>query len=289
MLVPDINHGRWLFLVLGDGDNRFLVVGHLFIHTFGGIGRHFNRREDFLDFGFYLIYIHVTYHYDTLLVGTIPFFIIVAESLIREVVNHFDGTDRQTMAILASFESFRESLFVHTHHGTLSGTPFFVDDTAFVVYFLRVEGQVIGPIVKDEETRIHDTVTDNWYVGNVINGFIDAGIGIQVFTEAYTNRFQIVNQSLTGEVGGTVEAHVFQEVSQASLVFFFEDGTYLLCDVEIGTVFWQFIVTDVVCQSVFQFTDANLGVCRDRGHLRLLLGRCQYSATQYEKGCEEFF
>ena len=270
MLVPEVNHSRWLFLVLGDGYNRFLVVRYRFVLAFRSIGWHWDRREEFLDLGFYLVHINVTYYDDTLLVWTIPRFVIVAECLIREVVNHFDGTDRQAMSVLATIHSFRESLFVHTHHGTLSGTPFFVNHATFIVYFRFGQCQVVCPIVKNEQARIHNTVTDYRYIVDIINGFFNAGIGIQVFAEAHTDGFQPIDNTLTREVGSTVEAHVFQEVSQAALVVFFEDGTYLLGNVEVRTLFRQFVVTDVICQSVFQFADAYVRVSRDRRHLWLL-------------------
>ena len=55
----------------------------------------------------------------------------------------------------------------------------------------------------------------------------------------------------------------------ASLVVFFQNGTYFLSDVEIGSFFREFVVTDVISQSVVQFTDANVRVRRDGRHLLL--------------------
>ena len=49
---------------------------------------------------------------------------------------------------------------------------------------------------------------------------------------------------------GAVEAHVLQKVGKPALVVFFQNGAYLLRDIEVRLVLGQSVVPDVVGQSV---------------------------------------
>ena len=154
-----------------------------------------------------------------------------------KIVNHFDGTNGKSMAIFASGIHDREGLFIHTHHGTLSATPFFVDNSTFVVYFLWIKSEVIGPIMQNKETRVNDTVTNYGYIRYIIYRFVHAGVCVQVLTETNTDAFQPIDDAFSWEMGCTIETHMFKEVCQSSLVVFFKDRTYFLCNIEIGTIF----------------------------------------------------
>ena len=172
VFVEQIYDGHLLFLVFCHGNDRFIIVGHREVFTFCSVGRHFNRREQLLDFCFNAVHIDVAHYHDTLLVWTVPFLIIVSQCLVGEVVYHFHCSDRQTVGILAVFIHGREYLFIHTHHGSCACTPFFMDNSTFLVDFFRSKCQVIGPVVQNQQTRVYDSVTDNRYVRNVVHGFI---------------------------------------------------------------------------------------------------------------------
>ena len=86
MLVVNIYLVYLLFLILCNGYDRFLIVGHREIFTFGCVFWHLDRTKYFLDFGFNLVYVDITHYNYTLQIWTIPFFVVVAQILIREIV-----------------------------------------------------------------------------------------------------------------------------------------------------------------------------------------------------------
>ena len=128
-----------LFLVLINQYDRLLVVVYRIVLTFGGIGLGGNIRKHFLDLGFDGIHIYITNYHNTLQVRTVPLFIVVSQSLRFEVHYDLHCSDRETSGILRSFEHDWKHLFLETLYGAHTGTPFFVDDSAFLVYFLRVQ------------------------------------------------------------------------------------------------------------------------------------------------------
>ena len=181
----------------------------------------------------------------------------------RKVHHDVHRTDRQTVAILAVGIHDRECLLIHAHHGRASGTPLLVDDTTLLVNLLAFEQEVMTPVVEDEQTGIQSTSCLHIHIVDVIDGLVERGVGIQVFTEFHTDAFQILLQAVTGEVGGAVETHVFEEVCQTTLVLILLNGTHLLCNVEESTLLWPFVVTQIICQSVGQCSLAHCRVHRD--------------------------
>ena len=80
-------------------DGAFGVRNRI-VDAFGRILRHFDVREHLFNFCLDTVNINITYHDDTLLVRTIPLFIVVTECLRLEIVNHFHCADWQTVGIL---------------------------------------------------------------------------------------------------------------------------------------------------------------------------------------------
>ena len=246
MLLEDIGHSVRLFLVLGYGDDRLDIVLNRHIIALSRIYRGSYGTEDLFDLGFDLVNIDVADNHDALLVGTVPFLIIVADSLIREIVYDFHSTDRQAVCIFVVGIYLGKDLFVHTHLGVLAAAPLFVDDTALLVDILTLEKQAVSPVVEDPQAGIDGARNSNRHVVNVINGFVNRCVCIQVSAELYTDRFQILDQAVAREMLGAVEAHVLKEVCQTALVFVFEDRAHFLGDIEMSLVFRLFVVTDVI-------------------------------------------
>ena len=67
-----------LLLVLVGHVDRLLVVGHGLGRHLGGIGIHLHTVPQLLDFCLDVVYVHVAYYDDGLVVGTIPFVIVVS-------------------------------------------------------------------------------------------------------------------------------------------------------------------------------------------------------------------
>ena len=68
-----------------------------------------------------------------------------------------------------------------------------MDNTALVVNFFWVECQSVCPIVQDKQTGIYNSIADDRHVVNVVNSFVYGSISIQIFTETYTDTFQIAD------------------------------------------------------------------------------------------------
>ena len=81
-------------------------------------------------------------------------------------------------------------------------------------------------------------------------------------------------------MGSSVEAHVFEEVGEAALVFLFLYGTYFLGDIEIGTVGRKIVFAEIVSQAIIQFADTYI---RIDGNRRLLLRESLLEVTAYNQ------
>ena len=114
VLVEYIYSVSLLFLIFRYANDGFLVVWHRSVFAFRSVFGHLDRREESFNLSFNLIYVDVTYNNDTLLVWTIPFFIIVAQNLIREVIYYFHQSDRQAISIFTVAQHFGECGIVHT-------------------------------------------------------------------------------------------------------------------------------------------------------------------------------
>ena len=80
---------------------------------------------------------------------------------------------------------------------------------------------------------------------------------------------------------------MLQEVSQTALAVLLLDSSHTLSDVEVSHMLGILVVTDVIGQSVVQFTDLNGGVYGDGRHLHLLsYHRC--GAEYHQQGHENF-
>ena len=144
-----------------------------------------------------------------------------------------------------------------------------MNHTALLVDFLAIKGEVMAPVMKDEQAGI-DSPFACGHIVYVIDGLFNAGISIELCAKFHTNTFQIADEHTVWEMSCTIEAHVFQEVSQTALALLLLDGAHLLGDVEEGLTFGLFIVTDVVGQSVVKMPHAHAWIHRKRLHHRVL-------------------
>ena len=149
-------------------------------------------------------------------------------------------------------EEFGQCLFVDAFASTRLGAPFFMDNLAFGINFLSFQRDETAPVMEYQETGIYQSFTLGRYVGEVINRLVKGGIGIDVGTEADTILLQILNQPFSREMLGAIESHVFQEVGQSALIFFLQDRTNPLHNVELGLPNRLFVRTNIIGQSVGQ-------------------------------------
>ena len=199
------------------------IVGNSVIDAFGRILGHLDGREELFDAGFHLVYVDVTDNDDSLIVGAIPFVVVVAQVLVGEVHHYFHRTDRQTVGILASCKHLGQDFLYDAPVGVVAGTPLFVYHTALAVYLIVFEQDGARPVVQYEEAGVYQSGVGRGYVRYAIYRLVESGVGIDVGAEFYTVVFEIVEHCFPREVLQPVECHVLQEVSQTALVLFFEN------------------------------------------------------------------
>ena len=140
-------------------------------------------------------------------------------------------------------------------------TPFFMNNATLLVDFSLFEEQTARPVGQDVEA-------------GVVDRFVGGGVGVEVLTELHTDALTILDElTIGGEVLGTIESHVFEEVCKTALAVFFLHRTHLLGDVEVGQSLRLGIVADVVGQAVRKLAVAHCRVHRERGHLLCRCGK----------------
>ena len=84
----------------------------------------------------------------------------------------------------------------------------------------------------------------------VVDRLVDACICVKIATELHSDRATILDKVVSLKVIGTVEAHMFEEVSQSSLAFVFLNRTDFLRYIEVCAVFGPIVIADIVRKSV---------------------------------------
>ena len=285
MLEVDVHNGRVHLLVLADVDDGLLVVGHGVPDALGAVLRQLDAGEERLYLLLHLVHVDVAHDDDALQVGAIPFGIVVADGLVGEVVDNVDAADGHAVGILGAGVERGLRIGVEAEQADVAAAPLLADDAAFLVNLLVGQQYGVAPVVQDEQAGVHDGGVGTGHVAYIINRLVHRGVGVEVGTELDAFRLAPLHDAkaafVAGEVLRAVEGHVFQEVCKAALLGLFQDRAYFLCDVELYAVFGFLVVTDVVGQSVVQFSDAYVRVDRDG---RQLLGKeeCHVAA---DDGC----
>ena len=250
-LEHDGCHHAGELLVRADEDERLLVVGHRELFANSGIGRcgsniGKHRLQLLLDF----IGVNVAHNNQSLQVWTIPFAVIAAESLIGEVLHDLHRADGHAVGILAVLADKGQSFFYETQLGAAAHTPLLFDDAALLVDFLVLEQQVVAPVVQDEQTGIDGSDCLDIHIIYIIYSLVEGRIGVEVLAELHADALQVLLQGITRKVCRAVEAHVLEEVCEATLVVLLLHGTHTLRDVEVTTLLRPFVVADIIGESV---------------------------------------
>lgn len=171
------------------------------------------------------------------------------------------------VAVLRTGIELGQVALQHAHLGAGAQTPLFVNHATLLLYLLLFEQQSVGPVVENEQAGVDDALAGRRHITYIIYRLVNRGVGIQVGSELHANALAPAQQLVALEVLRAIEGHVLQEVGQSALVVILLDGADLLCNVELGTILGPVVVTDVIRQSIVQFTDANIGVNGNCWHL----------------------
>ena len=202
-----------------------------------------------------------------------------------EIVDNLHQSDRHTIGIAVTVGiNDRQNCFEHTQIGRISCTPFLVDNLTLGIYLIAFEQDTRRPIVQNKQTGIDETFSCR-DIGNIIYRLIDRCIGIEVGTEFHTVVFEIIDNVFPGEMGCSIERHMFEEVCQTTLMLFFENGTYTLRNIELDPVFGKIVMAEVISKAVLKLTHTN---GRIKSFFERLLGR-QQRRSQQTSDKENFF
>ena len=111
-----------LLVFLADID-RLGIVGNGLGNHLSGIGLQLDATEKTLDVCLGLIHVNIAHHDDSLVVGTIPFTIISAQSLGLEVIHNLHQSDRHAMAVLTARIKGRKSTTCAGWHWNACAIP----------------------------------------------------------------------------------------------------------------------------------------------------------------------
>ena len=200
MLLEHHDVGVLLLLVFLADIDRLGIVGNGLGNHLSGIGLQLDTAKETLDISLCLLHIHITHHDDSLIVGTIPFTIISAQSLGLEVIHNLHQSDRHAMAVLTARIKGRKSTLQHALGGTGTHAPFLVNDTTLLVNLLFFEQKSVRPVFQYKQTGIECSLTLGRNIANTIDRFIDTGIGIEITSELHTQRTGIVDNTVALEM-----------------------------------------------------------------------------------------
>ena len=267
-------------LVLLDGIDGLGIVGHGLINHLGGVGINLAVFPEVLDDLLTVVHINITHDDDGLVVGTIPFVVVVAQHLRVTAVDDAHQTDGQTLAVFRTGIQTGKKFLDDALCGTFAQLPLLMDDATLLLNLLALQRQTVRPVFQHEYARVECSHTLGGHVADAIHRLVDRGVGIQVATEVNTNATGEVEQCRVGEMLRTVEGHVLQEVGQSTLVFVLLDRAHALGDVEVGHVLGPVVLADVVGQTIVQLTDFHVLVDGDGRHLHLLCHHCGHAANE---------
>ena len=270
MFAVEIAERIRLFLVGSETYYRLLVVRYPEVDSFCRVHRGGDGPENVADLSLNLIHIDVADHDDCLEIRTVPLFVVGAKEVIFEIVDYFHRADRHTVAVAVAVRiDDRKALFQDSDLGIGTGSPLLMDHSALAVDVLVGKEKAIGPVMENPQAGIDGGRNlSNRYIVDVVDCLINAGVGIEVLTELDTDALAVLDEGIAREMLSSVEAHVLEEVGEAPLVLFFQDGTDLLGDVEVRLACRLAVFPDIIGKSVLELADLHRRI--DRYRLALL-------------------
>ncbi len=156
-LERNCHHNVLKFRIFEISVDGLFVVAYCRICARGSVFGHRNGGEHLYHLLFHFVGIEVSYYDDTLLIGTIPFVVIIADYLRREVANDLHLAYRHLL-ILVLLEKFGQDGLHHAELRIVALTPLFLDHTAFCVDFAFFKKDAAAPVAKAEKHAVHKSL-----------------------------------------------------------------------------------------------------------------------------------
>ena len=126
-------------------------------------------------------------------------------------------------------------------------------------------------VVKDEQAGVNDRLSHQWDVIQHVLSLVYSCRGIHVASERSADALKPVQDALSREILGAIEAHVLKEMSQAVLVRSLLDSADICGKIELSPLGRLVVMPYVICQAIVKLTNAD---CRIVWQLRSLLCAC---------------
>ena len=228
-----------------------------------------NHSEELLDLGLCAVNVNVADNDYGLVSGVIPGVVEIDEAFGLEGLKMLLKADEGAVGILGSLAEIIGQGALHGPPGSVAPlTTFFDDDAALCIDFGGFVKHIVGIVPQDHEAAVHDALPLDGDVVEHVLGFLKSGGSVDVPAEFRTDGAEVIEDLLSGEILGSVEAHVLKEVGKTVLCrIFFLNCTYVGCKIEFCTLLGKGIVTDVIGKAVVKMSDADLVRIGDFGHL----------------------
>ena len=116
--------------------------------------------------------------------------------------------------------------------------------------------------MKDEEYRVYEGLPYKRNLRDVVDCLGLGCICIYIVAEADSVLLQEFEDGLVRIFLRSVECHMLEEVGQTVLVVLFLKCADIVYDVEIRTTLVFSVVTEIICQAVFELSDSGARIVR---------------------------
>ena len=219
------------------------------------------RSEVSADALHHLFRIEIAHHGHRHQVGPVPALIEGAQVVRRGRLDHLGQADREPLGVARIPEQHGVLQVSDARARATPGAPFLQYHPAFLFHLLRIEGNGERPVAEHLERGLDYGGIVRWYL-DLVDGFVERGVGVEIGAELGTDRFQVFDDFVPGKAFGTVESHVLDVVREAALVLLLEDRAGAQGQPELGAVERFAVFLDVVGQAVAERAAVRVGVER---------------------------
>ena len=231
-----------------------------------------NAAEVFLDLGLDAVGVDVADYNDCLPVGMVPGSVEIVEALGIEGLEVLLAADKGAGSIFGVAEVVGETLLEGAPLGGVALALLTYDDGTLEVDLLGGVGDVMGVLAEDEDAGVcHGGAFYRHVVQHVLRLLKTCGC-IDVAAEFGAYALEIIQDALSGEALGAVEAHVLEEVGETVLVGGLVNAAGVGGEIEFRPALRELVVADIVSEAVLKLADADCGVVRKGLHHGIPLG-----------------
>ena len=230
--------------------------------------------------------IEVAHHGHRHQVGPVPALVEADQVVPGGRLDHLRHADREPHGILRLAEQHGKLQVPDARRRAAPRAPLFQHHAALLFHLLRVEGDGEGPVAEDLERGFDYVRVVGWYL-DLVDGFIERGVCIQVGAELGADRLQVLDDLVARKALGAVERHVLDVVRETAFVLFLQDRAGAYRQPELRAVERFAVFLDVPGEAVAERAVVRLRVERELPLRRLSPGRRRDDEQDQEGGSRD--